>query len=84
MIYDTPAYNMLVGGDFGGYLLAATIHNFMLAENIEVFGWELQAQQSYEDMLLQVVGNTFSSELNLGNGWGFINTTLGWRSLNVI
>lgn len=51
-------------GDSGGYLLALTIHNFMMAEGINVFGWEMMAQQSYEDMLVQIVGNTFASELS--------------------
>lgn len=63
LIYDTPAYEIFVG-DSGGYLLAATIHNFMLAEGIDVFGWEMMTQQSFEEMLVQIVGNTYASELS--------------------
>ncbi|KAJ8711872.1 hypothetical protein PYW08_008826 [Mythimna loreyi] len=67
LIYDTPAYERFVGSS-GGYLLAATIHNFMIMEGIEVFGWEIMALQPFEEMLVQVVGNTFASELFFGTG----------------
>ncbi|PZC83038.1 hypothetical protein B5X24_HaOG208905 [Helicoverpa armigera] len=59
LLYDTPAYESLVGGS-GGYLMAATIHGYMLGSSIEVFGWEMMAQQSFEDMLVQIVGNDFA------------------------
>uniref|UniRef100_A0A2A4JMG0 Uncharacterized protein n=1 Tax=Heliothis virescens TaxID=7102 RepID=A0A2A4JMG0_HELVI len=49
LLYDTPAYESLVGGS-GGYLMAATIHGYMLGTSIEVFGWEMMAQQSFEDI----------------------------------
>lgn len=77
LIYDTPAYRVY-GGDSSGYLLAATIHTYMLSESIEVFGWELLAQQTYEEMLVQVVGNNYASESCLGVGWGAINTACLW------
>ncbi|XP_060806014.1 atrial natriuretic peptide receptor 1 isoform X2 [Amyelois transitella] len=59
LIYDTPAYHDTVGGS-GGFLLASTIHNYMLLEGISVFGKEMIAQQSHEEMLLQDVGNSYA------------------------
>lgn len=64
ILYDTPAFQSTVGHD-GGYLLAATIHFNMINLGVDVFGWELQSVQTYEEMLLQVVGNNYASESSL-------------------
>lgn len=61
IIYDTPAFESSVGTT-GGYLLAATIHSYMISSGIDIFGWEILPQQSYEDMLRSTVGNNFASE----------------------
>lgn len=61
ILYDTPAFESTVGAT-GGYLLAVTIHNYMMIAGIEVFGWELTSHQSYEDMLRTQVGNEFASK----------------------
>ncbi|KAF9808311.1 hypothetical protein SFRURICE_008364, partial [Spodoptera frugiperda] len=58
LLYDTQAYRINVG-DSGGFLLASTIHGYMLAHDIDVFGWELRPQDTFEDMLVQIVGNTY-------------------------
>ncbi|CAG9568152.1 unnamed protein product [Danaus chrysippus] len=46
----------------GGFLLASTIHDYMILEGIDVFGREIQPQQTYEDLLLQNVGSNYASE----------------------
>ncbi|KAL0818846.1 hypothetical protein ABMA28_008166 [Loxostege sticticalis] len=64
LIYETPAYHAKVGLT-GGFLLASTIHNYMLYYGITVFGKELIPSQPHEEMLLQDVGNNFASESRL-------------------
>lgn len=64
IIYDTPAFEPTVGSQ-GGYLLASTIHMYMILLGFDIHGWEIQAQQSYNDMLLRIVGNHFASELKI-------------------
>ncbi|CAH2054245.1 unnamed protein product, partial [Iphiclides podalirius] len=46
----------------GGFLMASTIHEYMLLEGIAVFGREMQPQQTYEDLLIQYVGNNFAND----------------------
>lgn len=62
LLYDTPSYEYLVGST-GGFLLANNIHMFMLFQGIDVHGREIQPWQTYEELLLQSVGNDFASEL---------------------
>lgn len=61
ILYDTPAFESSVGAT-GGYLLAVTLHSYMLSAGIDIFGWELISHQSHEETLRTQVGNEFASE----------------------
>lgn len=69
LIYDTPAYNEQVGAS-GGFLLASTIHDYLIYTGFSVLGKEISQQQTYEELLIETVGNNYASELLLGTGSG--------------
>lgn len=61
LLYESHAYRKYVGAS-GGFLLASTIHDYVLFENYTIFGRELLATHVYRDFLLQYVGLSFASE----------------------
>lgn len=65
ILYETPAYLPFVGGS-GGFLMASTVHEYMLFEGMAVSGREMQPQQTYKDLLVQNVGNNYASEFDSG------------------
>lgn len=67
ILYETPAYGQTVGND-GGYLLAASVHYYMINAGVDAFGWELQPFNTYEEMLVEVVGNNYASESCVSGG----------------
>lgn len=67
LLYETPAFNSVIGGITSGYLLASNIHEFLIAEGMETLGRELQLQNSLHDQLLQTVGNNYGSEFWFGH-----------------
>ncbi|CAK1594038.1 unnamed protein product [Parnassius mnemosyne] len=64
ILYETPGYMLFVGAS-GGYLMASSIHQYMLFEGINVYGREIQPRQPYKELLLENVGNNYASEFRL-------------------
>lgn len=66
LLYETRAFETIVGMN-GGFLLASTIHEFLIYEQLQVFGWELQFNNNnntLQDQLIEHVGNNFASEFS--------------------
>lgn len=61
LIYETQAYNSYVGGS-GGFLLASTVHDYFISEGVSVLGREYFPTMTFEDILLQTVGNDYASK----------------------
>lgn len=66
LLYESRSYEETVGQS-GGFLLASTLHEFLIIEDFEVHARELQLHNSLRDQLIQHVGFNYASEFSFGS-----------------
>lgn len=65
-MYESRSFEETVGLS-GGFLLASTLHEFLINEEFEINAWELQLHNNLQDQLIQQVGNNYASEFSFGS-----------------